>query len=131
MPHSHHIPPDGAHPLDRLVCIVGIKKASLHSVGGHPTGMKFVTDRVNKASLVAWRASLFGALSVSLGCSNQLGTLEAELFPETQLPHFKTCAARVEGTYQERKLQQHLVVDIYREPAPDQGPMTAECIIRE
>ena len=100
-------------------------------VDTQPASRSVTADRMNTPSPMILRTLLFGALSLFLGCSHQSSSLRAELFPETQQPHFKTCAARVEGTYQERKLQQHLVVDIYQEPAPDQGPMTADCITRE
>ena len=100
-------------------------------VDTQPASRSVTADRMSTPSPMILRTLLFGALSPFLGCSHQSSSLQAELFPETQQPHFKTCAARVEGTYQERKLQQHLVVDIYQEPAPDQGPMTADCITRE
>ena len=101
------------------------------SVVIQPASRSVTADRMNTPSSMILRTLPLGALSLFLGCSHQSSSLQAELFPETQQPHFKTCAARVEGTYQERKLQQHLVADIYQEPAPDQGPMTADCITRE
>ena len=57
--------------------------------------------------------------------------IQTELFPEKEQPYFKTCIAKLEGTYRERELQQHYVIDIYKEPAPDKGPMTADCVVRE
>jgi hypothetical protein len=56
--------------------------------------------------------------------------LQAELYPEDQQPYFKTYLARHDGTYHERELQ-HRFIDIYAEPAPDEGPMTDDCVIRE
>ena len=76
-------------------------------------------------------AALLPTVLLLAGCAQQPETLQAELFPETQQPHFKTCAARLGGTYKERELQRHLVIDIYKEPAPDEGPITDECITRE
>ena len=82
-----------------------------------------------------WRGSarVLALLAVGLlaGCAPQPEATQAELFPETQQPYFTTCIAKVEGTYRERELQQHYVIDIYKEPAPDKGPMTADCIVRE
>lgn len=46
-------------------------------------------------------------------------------------PYFKTCALRHGGTYRERELQQYPAVDIYQEPAPDAGPITEDCVVRE
>lgn len=46
-------------------------------------------------------------------------------------PYFKTCALRHGGTYRERELQHYPTVDIYQEPAPDAGPITEECIVRQ
>ena len=74
--------------------------------------------------------TLLGLATLS-ACAGSQDPLQAELYPETQQPYFKTCAARLGGTYKERELQRHLVVDIYQEPAPDEGPMTDECITRE
>ncbi len=71
------------------------------------------------------------ALTTLSACAGSQDHLQTELYPETQQPYFKTCAARLGGTYKERELQRHLVVDIYQEPAPDEGPMTDECITRE
>ena len=65
------------------------------------------------------------------GCAPQPEAIQAELFPEKEQPYFKTCVAKLEGTYRERELQQHYVIDIYKEPAPDKGPMTADCVVRE
>ena len=90
-----------------------------------------IAGRFNVLLMPGGRAFSVVTISVFLGCSNQPDTLKAELFPETQQPHFKTCAARLGGTYKERELQRHLVVDIYKEPAPDEGPITDECITRE
>ena len=64
-------------------------------------------------------------------CTAQNTPLEAELFPENQLPYFKTCAARLDGTFHERALRRHQIVDIYAEPAPDEGLMTEDCVVRE
>ena len=61
----------------------------------------------------------------------QPDSLQAELYPENQQPHFKTCAVRVGGTYHERELQKHRSIDIYREPASDEGVMTDDCVVRE
>ena len=63
--------------------------------------------------------------------STEPADLQSELYPEAQQPSFKTCLARHDGTYHERELQQHRFIDIYEEPAPDQGPITDECVIRE
>ncbi len=57
--------------------------------------------------------------------------MEAELFPETQLRYFKTCAARLDGTFHARALIRHQILDIYEEPAPDEGLMTEDCVVRE
>jgi len=65
------------------------------------------------------------------GCATEPPDLQAELYPEDQQPYFKTCLARHDGTYHERELQQHRFIDIYAEPAPDEGPMTDDCVIRE
>ena len=72
-----------------------------------------------------------GSMSLLTSCATETDPVKAELYPETQQPHFKTCAARVGGTYRERELQKHQIIDIYLEPAPDEGPMTEECIVRE
>ena len=92
--------------------------------GSTPNQFKVPLIPVERTFVVA---TLFGLL----GCSNQPDMLKAELFPETQEPHFKTCAARLGGTYRERELQRYLIVDIYKEPATDEGPITDECITRE
>ena len=79
-----------------------------------------------------WQLAVcIGVGSLLLSCATDTDPVQAELYPETQQPHFKTCAARVGGTYRERELQKHQVIDIYLEPAPDEGPMTEECIVRE
>ena len=65
------------------------------------------------------------------GCSTEPADLQAELYPEDQQPYFRTCLARQDGTYHERELQQHRFIDIYEEPAPDQGPITDDCVVRE
>ena len=65
------------------------------------------------------------------GCAPQPDNPPAELCPEEQEPYFKTCAARVGGTYHERELQRHLIADIYQEPAPDKGLITDDCVVRE
>ena len=65
------------------------------------------------------------------GCSTAPADLEGELYPEEQQPFFKTCLARHDGTYHERDLQQHRFIDIYAEPAPDEGPITDDCVVRE
>ena len=69
-------------------------------------------------------------LSLS-ACSTEPADLQFELYPEDQQPHFKTCLARYDETYHERELQQHRLIDIYEEAAPDQGPVTDECVVRE
>ena len=75
---------------------------------------------------------LIWALTVlTSACTTQDLPMEAELFPEKQLPHFKTCAARLDGTFHERALRRHQIVDIYEEPAPDEGLMTEDCVVRE
>ena len=76
-------------------------------------------------------AAFVGLTAHMTSCAIETDPVQAELYPETQQPHFKTCAARVEGTYRERELQKHQVIDIYLESAPDEGPMTEECIVRE
>ena len=65
------------------------------------------------------------------GCSTEPADSQAELYPEDQQPYFKTCLARHDGTYHERALQQRRFIDIYEEPAPDQGPITDDCVVRE
>lgn len=69
-------------------------------------------------------------LSLS-ACSTEPADLQSELYQEDQQPFFKTCLARHDGTYHEGELQQHRFIDIYEEPAPDQGPLTDECVVRE
>ena len=64
-------------------------------------------------------------------CATKTDPVQAELYPEDQQPYFKTCLARHDGTYHERALQQHRFIDIYEEPAPDQGPITDDCVVRE
>ena len=76
-------------------------------------------------------AVFVGFTTLLTSCATETDPVKAELYPETQQPHFKTCAARVGGTYRERELQKHQIIDIYLEPAPDEGPMTEECIVRE
>ena len=76
-------------------------------------------------------AVFVGFTTLLPSCATETDPVQAELYPETQQPHFKTCAARVGGTYRERELQKHQIIDIYLEPAPDEGPMTEECIVRE
>ena len=76
-------------------------------------------------------AVFVGVTTLLTSCATETDPVKAELYPETQQPHFKTCAARVGGTYRERALQKHQIIDIYLEPAPDEGPMTEECIVRE
>ena len=80
-----------------------------------------------------WSARVLALLALGLlaGCAPQPEAIQAELFPEMQQPYFKTCIAKLEGTYHERELQQRTFIDIYKEPAPDKGPMTADCIVRE
>ena len=65
------------------------------------------------------------------GCATEPADLQAELYPEDQQPYFKTCLARHDGTYHERDLQQHRFIDVYAEPAPDEGPITDDCVVRE
>ena len=65
------------------------------------------------------------------GCSTEPENSQAELYPEDQQPYFKTCLARHDATYHERALQRHRFIDIYEEPAPDQGPITDDCVVRE
>ena len=91
------------------------------SVDTQPASRSVTADRMNTPSPMILRTLLFGALSLFLGCSHQSSSLQAELFPETQQPHFKTCAARVEGTYQERKLQQHLLWTSIKSQHPIRG----------
>lgn len=76
-------------------------------------------------------AVCIGVGSLLLSCVTDTDLLQAELYPETQQPHFKTCATRVGGAYRERELQKDQMIDIYLEPAPDEGPITEECIVRE
>ena len=70
-------------------------------------------------------------IMLTSACSTQNQPMEAELFPENQMPYFKTCAARLDGTFHERALRRHQIVDIYEEPAPDEGLMTEDCVVRE
>ena len=71
-------------------------------------------------------------LAMTLGsCARTQQDPVAEIYPEKQEPHFKTCIERNGGTYQERKLHTFLIRDIYQDPAPDKGPITEECIVRE
>ena len=65
------------------------------------------------------------------GCATEPADLQVELYPEDQQPYFKTCLARHDGTYHERALQQHRFIDIYAEPALDEGPITDDCVVRE
>ena len=64
-------------------------------------------------------------------CSTEPAALQFELYPEDQQPHFKARLARHDGPYHERELQQHRLIDIYEAPAPNQGPITGECVVRE
>lgn len=73
---------------------------------------------------------LVAELSLSTG-STEPADLQAELHPEDQQPSFKTCLAHHDGTYHERKSQQHPFINIYEEPAPDQGPIMKECVFRD
>ena len=73
---------------------------------------------------------MVAGLSLS-ACSTEPADLQAELYPEDRQPYFKTCLARHDGTYDERKLQQHRFIDFYEEPAPDHGPKVEGCIVRE
>ena len=63
--------------------------------------------------------------------STEPADLRTELYPEDQQPYFTTCFARHDGTYHERVSQLHRFIDIYEEPAPDQDPVTNECVVRE
>ena len=91
-----------------------------------------VQRRYQPVIMKLWQLAVcIGVGSLLLSCATDTDPVQAELYPETQQPHFKTCAARVGGTYRERELQKHQVIDIYLEPAPDEGPMTEECIVRE
>ena len=91
-----------------------------------------VRRRYQPVIIKLWRfAVCIGVGSLLLSCVTDTDPVQAELYPETQQPYFKTCAARVGGTYRERELQKHQTIDIYLEPAPDEGPMTEECIVRE
>ena len=84
---------------------------------------------------VQWTVSLLLPLVVAgLGlsaCLTKPADLQAELYPEDQQPYFKTCLARHDETYHERNLQQHRFIFIYEGPAPDQGPITDECVVCE
>ena len=93
--------------------------------------LKGPTARASAQTAPPVMAAILPTVLLLAGCAQQPDALQAELFPETQQPHFKTCAARLGGTYKERELQRHLVIDIYKEPAPDEGPITDECITRE
>jgi hypothetical protein len=92
-------------------------------------------NKHNPVLRAGWRASAqrlaVATVGLMVGCAPQPEAVQDELFPETQQPHFKTCIAKIAGTYHERELQQHYMVDIYKEPAPDQGPMTADCVVRQ
>ena len=91
-----------------------------------------VQRRYQPVIMKLWQFAIcIGVGSLLFSCATDTDPMQAELYPETQQPHFKTCAARVGGTYRERELQKHQVIDIYLEPAPDEGPMTEECIVRE
>ena len=91
-----------------------------------------VQRRYQPVIMKLWQfAVCIGVGSLLLSCATDTNPVQAELYPETQQPHFKTCAARIGGTYRERELQKHQIIDIYLEPAPDEGPMTEDCIVRE
>ena len=99
-----------------------------------PNVMSHFSTRRRYPSVLAslCRLAVFvGFTTLLTSCATETDPVKAELYPETQQPHFKTCAARVGGTYRERELQKHQIIDIYLEPAPDEGPMTEECIVRE
>ena len=99
-----------------------------------PNVMSRFSTRRHYSSVLAslCRLAVFvGFTTLLTSCATETDPVKAELYPETQQPHFKTCAARVGGTYRERELQKHQIIDIYLEPAPDEGPMTEECIVRE
>ena len=89
-----------------------------------PLTTRSTAQRLDSAPLMV------AGLSLS-ACSTEAADLQSELHPEDQQPYFKTCLARHDGTYHERELQQHRFIDIYEEPAPDQGPITNECVVRE
>ena len=74
---------------------------------------------------------IWALILLTSACTAQNQPLEAGLFPENQRPHFKTCAARLDGTFHERALRRHQIVNIYEEPAPDEGLMTEDCVVRE
>ena len=73
-----------------------------------------------------WVTSL---LQVSSYSTEQLN-LRSRLYPEDHQPHFKTCLARHGGAYHERDLQKSRFIEFTKEPAPDEGPITDECVIR-
>lgn len=99
-----------------------------------PNVMSRFSTRRHYPSVLAslCRLAVFAGFTTLLtSCATETDPVRAELYPETQQPHFKTCAARVGGTYRERELQKHQIMNINFEPAPDDGPITEECIVRE
>lgn len=82
---------------------------------------------VSLCRLAVW----IGVATFLPSCATKTDPVQAELYPEEQQPYFKTCLAKHDGTYHERELQQHRFIDIYKEPAPDQGPITDDCVVRE
>ena len=91
-----------------------------------PTSLYLRLRPARSAQRLIWALTVFTS-----ACTTQNQPMEAELFPENQLPHFKTCAARLDGTFHERALRRHQIVDIYEEPAPDEGLITEDCVVRE
>jgi len=88
------------------------------------------SPRGAQRSIALLLPSLVAGFSLS-GCLTEPADLQAELYPEDQQPYFRTCLARHDGTYHERELQQHRFIDSYGEPAPDRGPITDDCVVRE
>ena len=65
-----------------------------------------VQRRYQPVIMKLWQfAVCIGVGSLLLSCATDTNPVQAELYPETQQPHFKTCATRVGGTYRERELQ--------------------------
>ncbi|MDG2460926.1 MAG: hypothetical protein P8M73_08590 [Luminiphilus sp.] len=79
-----------------------------------------------------YRVSVCLIMAMLLGsCVMQQQNPVATIYPETQQPYFKTCIARNGGSYRERALYTYNIQDIYQNSAPDMGPITEECILRE
>ena len=84
---------------------VYVEAMPVHGSGPFQAKRGYTPDPHTMLLMPVERAFLAATICACLGCSHQPDMGRAELFPETQQPHFKTCAARLGGTYKERELQ--------------------------